>query len=98
MKSPDEIRIGEYERVVAAAAYRFRKAAEYDDLYQEGMIAVWRCPPDASPQVVSSAVYNRLKDWVRFIKRQRHHQTANYGEILDGVHKPDSRESSEELL
>ena len=98
MISPDEIRIGEYEKIIAAAAYRFRKAAEYDDLYQEGMIAVWRCPPDASPQVVSSAVYNRMKDWVRFIKRQRHYQVADYEEIVNGVHERNGGESTEELL
>jgi DNA-directed RNA polymerase specialized sigma24 family protein len=98
MLSPDEQRIGEYEKVVAAAAYRFRRAAEYDDLYQEGMIAVWRCPPDASPQVVQQAVYNRLKDWVRFIKRLRHFQTVNYMEIVDGLHDRSGGESSEELL
>jgi len=35
MGSPDETRIGEYEKIVSTAAYRFRKAADYDDLYQE---------------------------------------------------------------
>ena len=83
MLSPDETRIGKYEKVVAAAAYRFRNAAEYDDLYQEGMIAIWRCPPDADPQVVSKAVYNRMKNWVRYVKRLRHFQTVDYEEILD---------------
>lgn len=85
MLSPDELRIGEYEKVIATAAYRFRNAAEYDDLYQEGMIAVWLCPPDADPQYTSKAVYNRMKMWVRFVKRQRHNQSVSYQEIVDGV-------------
>ena len=84
MESPDKI-IGEYEKVIAAAAWRFRNAAEYDDLYQEGMIAVWRCPPDSDPQYVSKAVYNRLKMWVRYIKRLRHNQSVSYEEIVDGI-------------
>lgn len=84
MESPDKI-IGEYEKVIAAAAWRFRNAAEYDDLYQEGMIAVWRCPPDSDPQYVSKAVYNRLKMWVRYIKRLRHNQSVSYEEMVDGI-------------
>lgn len=84
MESPDET-IGEYEKVIAAAAYRFRNAAEYDDLYQEGMIAVWRCPPDSDPQYVSKAVYNRMKMWVRYIKRLRHNQSVSYEEMVDGI-------------
>lgn len=84
MSSPEEL-IGEYEKVIASAAYRFRKAAEYDDLYQEGMIAVWSCPPDADTQYVSKAIYNRMKNWVRFVKRQRHYQTASYEEVVNGV-------------
>jgi DNA-directed RNA polymerase specialized sigma24 family protein len=83
MLSPDDQRVREYERVVAVAAHRFRNAAEYDDLYQEGMIAVWKCPPDADPQFVSKAVYNRMKDWVRYVKRLRHHQSVSYDEMVE---------------
>jgi DNA-directed RNA polymerase specialized sigma24 family protein len=85
METPDQIRVREYERVIAAAAWRFRNAAEYDDLYQEGMIAVWKCPPDADPRVISQAVYNRMKDWVRYVKRLRHHQSVSYEDIVDGA-------------
>lgn len=85
MISPDENRVREYERVVAAAAWRFRNAAEYDDLYQEGMIAVWKCPPDSDPQFISKAVYNRMKDWVRYVKRLRHYQSVSYEEMVDGT-------------
>lgn len=82
MLSPDENRIGEYDKIVGIAANKFRKAAEYDDLYQEGMIAVWLCPPDATPSFVTQAVYYRMKDWVRYIKRLRHFQSADYDEIV----------------
>jgi len=81
MRSPDENRIREYERLIATAAYKFRKAAEYDDLYQEGMIAVWSCPPDADPRYISEAIFNRMKSWVRFTKRLRHMQEASYEQI-----------------
>ena len=87
MLTTGERRIVEYEKVIASAARRFRSAAEYDDLYQEGMIAVWLCPPDADPQYVSQAVYNRLKNWVRFVKRLRHQHAVDYEEIVDGVEK-----------
>ena len=86
MLDPDNTRVGEYERVIATAAYRFRSAAEYDDLYQEGMIAVWLCPPDEDPQYVSQAVYNRLKNWVRYVKRLRHFQSVSYEVMMDGLH------------
>jgi len=84
MLSPEEIRLGEYEKIVSTAAWKFRSAAEYDDLYQEGMIAVWRCPPDAPSQVIIQAVYNRMKDWSRFIKRLRHYNSVSYEEMMDG--------------
>jgi DNA-directed RNA polymerase specialized sigma24 family protein len=87
MLDPDNIRVGEYEKVIANAAYKFRKAAEYDDLYQEGMIAVWLCPPDADPQYVSQAVYNRLKNWVRYVKRLRHFQSVSYEVMVNELHK-----------
>jgi DNA-directed RNA polymerase specialized sigma24 family protein len=88
MDSPDESRIGEYEKIVSTAAYRFRNAADYDDLYQEGMIAVWLCPPDADSRYVSGAVYYRLKMWARYIRRQRHHQVVNYDEAVQWSTKP----------
>jgi DNA-directed RNA polymerase specialized sigma24 family protein len=86
MLDPDEKRIGDYSGIIANAAYKFRNAAEYDDLYQEGMIAVWKCPPDADPSLVAWYVFNRMKDWVRYVKRLRHFQEASYEEIVDGIH------------
>lgn len=83
MLRPDENRVREYERLIADAAYKFRKAAEYDDLYQEGMIAVWSCPPDADAKYISTAIFNRMKDWVRYVKRLRHLHSVSYDEIME---------------
>ena len=84
MSIPDD-KIGEYKSIIAFAAYKFRNAAEYDDLYHEGMIAVWLCPPDADTKYVNQAVFNRMKNWSRFVKRQRHNHPVSYGEIVDGI-------------
>jgi DNA-directed RNA polymerase specialized sigma24 family protein len=98
MLGPDENRVREYERLIADAAYKFRKAAEYDDLYQEGMIAVWSCPPDASQQVISTAIFNRMKNWVRYMKRLRHMHSAPYEEIMENdVREGYGRDVPEEL-
>lgn len=83
MMSPDDNRVRDYERLIGDAAWKFRNAAEYDDLYQEGMIAVWKCPPDAPPAYIATAVFNRMKDWVRYVKRIRHLQTVDYDEIME---------------
>ena len=90
MDAPDQNeRVRDYVGMVSAAAWRFRNAAEYDDLYQEGMIAVWKCPIDSEPEYVSQAIYNRLKDWARFVKRQRHFQSVSYEEVMDELHETD---------
>jgi DNA-directed RNA polymerase specialized sigma24 family protein len=83
MIDPDGERVRDYERLIADAAYKFRKAAEYDDLYQEGMIAVWSCPPNSDPKYISTAIFNRMKDWVRYVKRLRHLQSVSYDEIME---------------
>lgn len=82
MVSPEEQRIGAYEGIIATAAWRFRNAAEYDDLYQEGMIAVWKCPPDADHTLIIVAIFNRMKSWMRYVKKLRHYQEVNYEEIM----------------
>lgn len=75
-----------YETIVASAARKYASAAEYDDLYQEGMIALWRVYPSPDPKVVTTAVHNRMKNWVRYTKKLNYHQAASYEEILnDGV-------------
>ena len=83
MVDPDDQRVRDYQRLIADAAYKFRKAAEYDDLYQEGMIAVWSCPPGTEPKVISAAIFNRMKDWIRYVKLLRHLHTVSYVEIME---------------
>lgn len=83
MLDPDD-RIGEYKSLIIFAANKFRNAAEFDDLYQEGMIAVWLCPPDADPKYINQAVFNRMKNWVVYVKRLRYNQSVSYSEIVDG--------------
>lgn len=83
MLSPDEYRLGDYAEEISIAAYKLRNAAEIDDLEQEGRIAVWRCPPDSDYQYVVTSIYNRMRDWCRFIKRQRHFQGGSYEEIVE---------------
>lgn len=90
MIGPDEQRVRDYERLIADAAYKFRRAAEYDDLYQEGMIAVWSCPSDAEPKVISTAIFNRMKDWIRYVKRLRHLHTVSYVEIMEHEDVPET--------
>jgi DNA-directed RNA polymerase specialized sigma24 family protein len=83
MLSPAEQRIGEHKGIIIAAAHKFRRAAEFDDLYQEGMIAVWLCPPDADSTLVAAFVYNRMKKWVKFVKMLRHNHSVSYGKIVN---------------
>ena len=82
MLSTSERRIVAYEKMIASAARRFSRAAEYDDLVQEGMIAVFKCPKYCEQHIVVASIYNRMKDWVRYVKRLRHHQSASYEESM----------------
>lgn len=82
MLSPEE-KVGAFATEISAAAYKLRNAAEIDDLEQEGRIAVWLCPPDSDYQYVITSIYNRMRDWCRFIKRHRHNQGGSYEEIVE---------------
>lgn len=43
--------------------------AEYDDLYQEGLISVWQAlERGVTPSI--EMVENRMRDWMRYIGRQ----------------------------
>lgn len=46
-----------------------RMGAEYDDLYQEGLISVWQAfERGVTPSIVM--IENRMKDWLRYLGRQ----------------------------
>ena len=96
MRRPDrseEEWIRQHNKIIAAAAWRFSNTAEYDDLYQEGMISVWLMY-DKKPHVktVTAAVYNRMKDWTRYVKRQSRHHGGSYEEVVDGLYNTNDRE------
>ena len=82
MSSPEE-HIRAFETEIHAAAYKVRNAAEIDDLEQEGMIAVWLSPPDSDYQFIVTSIYNRMRDWCRFVKRHRHNQGGSYEHIVE---------------
>ena len=90
MQRPDrseEEWIRQHSRIIAAAAWRFSNSAEYDDLYQEGMISVWLMyKKQPHVKTVTAAVYNRMKDWTRYIKRQSRFQGGSYEEVVDGLY------------
>lgn len=57
-----------------------RVGAEYDDLFQEGLVAVWQSLlRGVDPMLV---ITNRMKDWIRFQGRLGHHDHADYGALL----------------
>jgi DNA-directed RNA polymerase specialized sigma24 family protein len=82
MFTPAERRVVTYEKMIASAARRFSRAAEYDDLVQEGMIAVFKCPKYCEQHIIVASIYNRMKDWVRYVKRLRHYHSVSYEEIM----------------
>lgn len=97
MIDPDKL-IGEYDDIIVSAAFKYGNAAEYEDLYQEGLIAVWRCPLDilldlrkqndgSDRALVRNAVEWRMKKWVRYIKRLHHNQSVSYVEMVDEVYE-----------
>jgi len=89
MFTPAERRVVAYEKMIASAARRFSRAAEYDDLVQEGMIAVYKCHEFAEQPLIIASIYNRMKDWVRYVKRLRHYHSVSYEEIMhdDQIHE-----------
>lgn len=73
----------EYHLLIADAAWKFNGAAEYDDLYQEGLIALWKWSLHNKYSKPSIAIFNRMKNWVGYTKRLRHHQSVSYNELVD---------------
>lgn len=69
-------RVGAYASTCAALAEKYsrggrakRMGAEYDDLYQEGLISVWQAfERGVTPSIVM--IENRMRDWMRYLGRQ----------------------------
>lgn len=97
MQGPDNL-IGEYHDIIDVVARKYWTAAEYEDLYQEGMIAIWQSPSDILTHLrslndesdrafVRQAAEWRMKKWVRYIKRLRHNQTVSYDDDVGGFNE-----------
>lgn len=53
---------------IAASPRAKQVGAEYDDIYQEGLISVWQSVQrGVNPALV---VENRMRDWLRYLGRQ----------------------------
>lgn len=63
--------VAAYRNLCADLARRFtgKGGAEFDDLEQEGMIAVWSLLRRDLP-VSKTSIKNRMRDWVRFCQRK----------------------------
>lgn len=59
--------------------------AEYDDLRQEGMIAVW-LTLDRGNRPHPGIIYNRMIDWIRYLDRQERGDAVAYGRSLPLEH------------
>lgn len=72
-----------YDDVVQQTAKKYSSSAEYDDLYQEGMIALWKIYPSDDIALVQTAVSNRMLNWIRYTKRLNYSQPASYEDMVD---------------
>lgn len=72
-----------YLGLCESLAERYSRGArdEYDDLVQEGLIAVWRTLLSGKTPA-SAHVENRMKNWLRLRNRQLRGATASYDKIL----------------
>lgn len=82
-------RVAAYRGLVESVANRYRSRhilAEYDDLVQEGLIAVWNAL-ERGVEPGPGYVRNRLRDYVRKLNRpSRHEETLAYeDELGDGT-------------
>jgi DNA-directed RNA polymerase specialized sigma24 family protein len=75
--------VREYLGLCESLAERYSRGArdEYDDLVQEGLIAVWRTL--RSGKVPARAnIENRMKNWLRYRGRQHRQAAGTYDKLL----------------
>lgn len=65
--------------LVESSARRFGRLAEFDDLRQEGMIAVWLAFQRGQAPT-QEIIENRMRSWCRRMGRQTRHDTVRYEE------------------
>jgi len=58
-----------------------RDRNEYDDLRQEGMIAVWELLANGKP-VTEDSITKRMKKWLRYRGRQKREVPTSYDKLL----------------
>jgi len=63
----------------SARRHQWRVGAEYDDLRQEGMIAVWLAFRRGQAPT-QDIIENRMIDWCRRVARQQRLETDRYDE------------------
>lgn len=56
-------------RKLSGGARAAQVGAEYDDLYQEGMISAWQALA-RGVQPSADMIENRMRDWLRYLGRQ----------------------------
>jgi DNA-directed RNA polymerase specialized sigma24 family protein len=62
--------------------------AEFDDLVQEGRIAVWQAL-SRGLRPATTVIEGRMKDWVRYLRRLQHNDAVAY-ELLLPIEEYDS--------
>jgi len=65
--------------LIENSARRFLHLAEFDDLRQEGMIAVWLAFRRGEAPT-ADIIQNRMRDWCRRVSRQSRLDTDRYDE------------------
>ena len=75
--------VGQSEPQVKELAERLsrRHRDEYDDLYQEGLIAVWQLRA-AGEEVTEEKIEKRMRKWLRYRGRQRRELPTDYDKRL----------------
>lgn len=83
--------VAAYRGLVESVANRYRSRhilAEYDDLVQEGMIAVWHAL-EKGIEPGPAYIRNRMRDYVRKLHRPiRHEETLEYSDELGTQRSP----------
>lgn len=75
--------VAAYSNVVKRLATRYVGIAnaEYDDLYQEGLISVWQAlGRGLSPSL--GVIEGRMVDWTRFLRRLENGDSIAYTQLL----------------
>lgn len=75
--------VAAYTNVVKRVATRYVGVAnaEYDDLYQEGLISVWQAL-GRGLRPSAGVIEGRMIDWIRFLRRIQNGDSIAYSKLL----------------